>query len=321
MHFRNQQTDRLAHTTVVTTCTSEINRQTDWHTPQSSQHALQKSTDRPTGTHHSRHNMHFRNQQTDRLAHTTVVTTCTSEINRQTAKHHSRHNMHFRNQQTDCQTPQSSQHALQKSTDRLPNTTVVTTCTSEINRQTDWHTPQSSQRALQKSTDKQTGTHRCHDLHSRNRQVDGLAKTAATTTCTPEINRRIDWQARQSSQLALHYQRTDRLANTGAIKTCSPSSTDRQTGKHSRHQDMLSFINRQTDWQTQQSSHHVYSLAKQQCLITFLNTDRPQHHSIDRLKERGVEKGSGRHSTFRDRERSVFNQTNIGTGSRTTLKR
>ena len=43
--------------------------------------------------------------------------------------------------------------------------------------------------------------------------------------------------------------------------------------------------------------------------------DRPEHHGIDRLKERGVEKGSDRHSTLRGRERSVFNQANIGTAS------
>ena len=53
----------------------------------------------------------------------------------------------------------------------------------------------------------------------------------------------------------------------------------------------------------------------------FLSTDKPEHHSIDRLKERGVEKGSGRHSTLQGRERSVFNQTNIGTVSRTALGR
>ena len=53
-------------------------------------------------------------------------------------------------------------------------------------------------------------------------------------------------------------------------------------------------------------------------LRDFLNMDRPEHYSIDRLNERGVEKGSGRHSTLRGRERSVFNQTNIGTVSRAT---
>ena len=49
--------------------------------------------------------------------------------------------------------------------------------------------------------------------------------------------------------------------------------------------------------------------------------DRLEHLSIDRLKERGVEKGSGRHPTLRGRERSVFNQTNIGTVSRVALER
>ena len=56
-------------------------------------------------------------------------------------------------------------------------------------------------------------------------------------------------------------------------------------------------------------------------LGNFLNMDKPEHHSIDRLKERGVEKGSGRRSTLRGWGRSVFYQTNIGTVSRATLGR
>ena len=56
-------------------------------------------------------------------------------------------------------------------------------------------------------------------------------------------------------------------------------------------------------------------------LRNFINTDKPEHHSIDRLKERGVGKGSGRHSILLGRERSVFNQANIGTVSRATLGR
>ena len=56
-------------------------------------------------------------------------------------------------------------------------------------------------------------------------------------------------------------------------------------------------------------------------LRNFLSADKPEHQSIDRLKERGVEKGSGQHSTLQGRERSVFNQTNIGTVSRATLGR
>ena len=56
-------------------------------------------------------------------------------------------------------------------------------------------------------------------------------------------------------------------------------------------------------------------------LMNCLNTDKPEHHSTDRLKERGVEKDSGRHSTLQGRQRSVFNQANIGTVSRATLGR
>ena len=49
--------------------------------------------------------------------------------------------------------------------------------------------------------------------------------------------------------------------------------------------------------------------------------DRPEHHSTDPLKERVVEKGSGRYPTLRGRERCVFHQTisNFGTVPRTTL--
>ena len=55
-------------------------------------------------------------------------------------------------------------------------------------------------------------------------------------------------------------------------------------------------------------------------LGNFLNMNRSEHCSTDRLKVRGAEKGSGRHSTHRGRERSVFNETNIGTVSRATLR-
>ena len=56
-------------------------------------------------------------------------------------------------------------------------------------------------------------------------------------------------------------------------------------------------------------------------LGNFLNMDRPEHHSIDCLKEKGLEKGNGRHSTLRGRERSVFNQTNIGQGCKSSAFR
>ena len=56
-------------------------------------------------------------------------------------------------------------------------------------------------------------------------------------------------------------------------------------------------------------------------LRNFLNTDSPEHHSIDLIKERGVEKGSGRLPPIEVRERSVFNQTNNGTVPVASLER
>ena len=56
-------------------------------------------------------------------------------------------------------------------------------------------------------------------------------------------------------------------------------------------------------------------------LRNYLNKDMPEHHSIGRLKKRGVEKGSERHSILQGQERSVFNQKNIGTVLRATLGR
>ena len=49
--------------------------------------------------------------------------------------------------------------------------------------------------------------------------------------------------------------------------------------------------------------------------------DRPEHHSIDRLKERGVEKEAANIPPSEVGERSVFNQTNIDTVSKATLER
>ena len=79
--------------------------------------------------------------------------------------------------------------------------------------------------------------------------------------------------------------------------------------------------NGQVDWQADTSGLQLGRAEVLRGLKIFLNMDRPEHHSIDCPKERGTEKGSGRHSTLRSRERSVFNQTNIGTVSRATLGR
>ena len=75
------------------------------------------------------------------------------------------------------------------------------------------------------------------------------------------MNGQIDWQAQQTVR---GNERADRLASTADI------TSGLQLGRA----EML------------------------RGLRNFLNTDKPEHHSIDRLKERGVEKGSGRHSTL-----------------------
>ena len=54
-------------------------------------------------------------------------------------------------------------------------------------------------------------------------------------------------------------------------------------------------------------------------LRNFLNMDRPEHHSTDRPKEKGVEKWSGRYFTLQGRKRCVFKQTNIGTVLRAAI--
>ena len=44
-----------------------------------------------------------------------------------------------------------------------------------------------------------------------------------------------------------------------------------------------------------------------------------RHHTIDRLEERGVERGSARRSSFKGRGRAIVSQTNIGSVSKATL--
>ena len=73
-------------------------------------------------------------------------------------------------------------------------------------------------------------------------------------------------------------------------------------------------MNGQIGWQAQQTLHLACSFAGQESSEArgiCKNMDRPKHHSIHCLNEKGVEKGSGRPSTLPDRERSVFNDTNI----------
>ena len=51
----------------------------------------------------------------------------------------------------------------------------------------------------------------------------------------------------------------------------------------------------------------------------YLRAQSQGHHTIDRLRERVVERGSARWSSLKGRERAIVNQTNIGTVSKATL--
>ena len=51
----------------------------------------------------------------------------------------------------------------------------------------------------------------------------------------------------------------------------------------------------------------------------YLRAQSQEHHTIDRLKERGVERGRARQSSFKERERAIVNQTYTGTVSEATL--
>ena len=51
----------------------------------------------------------------------------------------------------------------------------------------------------------------------------------------------------------------------------------------------------------------------------YLREQSQGHHTIDRLEERGVERGSARRSSWKGRERAIVSQTNIGTVSKATL--
>ena len=51
----------------------------------------------------------------------------------------------------------------------------------------------------------------------------------------------------------------------------------------------------------------------------YLRTQSQGHHIIDRLEERGVERGSARRSSLKGRERVVVNQTKIGPVSKAML--
>ena len=53
----------------------------------------------------------------------------------------------------------------------------------------------------------------------------------------------------------------------------------------------------------------------------YLRAQSQGHHTIDRLEETGIERGSAQRSSLRGRGRAIVNETNIGTVSKATLEK
>ena len=53
----------------------------------------------------------------------------------------------------------------------------------------------------------------------------------------------------------------------------------------------------------------------------YLKAPSQGHHTIDRLEEKGVERGSARRSSLKGQERPIVSQTNIGTVSKASLRK
>ena len=53
----------------------------------------------------------------------------------------------------------------------------------------------------------------------------------------------------------------------------------------------------------------------------YLRAQSQGHQTIDRLEERGVERGSSKRFSLKGRERAIVSQTNIGAVSKATLEK
>ena len=80
--------------------------------------------------------------------------------------------------------------------------------------------------------------------------------------------------------------------------------------------DISKEITEQTDWRTKQPR-----LGRSEVLRSLRHNLRAQsqgYHTIDSLEKRGIVRGSAQRSSLRGRERTIVNQTNVGTVSKAT---
>ena len=78
-------------------------------------------------------------------------------------------------------------------------------------------------------------------------------------------------------------------------------------------------MNEQIDWRAKQPPQVACVSEGLRTLRHYPRAQSQGHHTVDRLEERGVDRGSSRRPSLKGRERVIFRQTNIGTVSKATL--
>ena len=75
----------------------------------------------------------------------------------------------------------------------------------------------------------------------------------------------------------------------------------------------------QIDWREKQPPQVACVSEVLRTLRHYPRAQSQGHHTVDRLEERGVDRGSSRRPSLKGRERAIVRQTNIGTVSKATL--
>ena len=124
-------------------------------------------------------------------------------------------------------------------------------------------------------------------------QVSGVLAIIQTELGSP------DWIA---SMVTIHLQKLLRVYCPGHVRVKGNDCADRLAGKT-----------------TITNGLHLSRSEVLRNLRHCLQTQGQEHHTINHLEERGLERGSARQSSLKGRKRAIVSQTNIGTISKATL--
>ena len=124
-------------------------------------------------------------------------------------------------------------------------------------------------------------------------QVSGVLVTIQTELGSP------DWIV---SMVTIHLRKLQRVYCPGHVRVKRNDRADRLAGKA-----------------TITNGLHLGRSEVLRNLRHCLQAQSQEHHTINHLEERGVERGSARQSSLKGRERAIVNQTNTGTVSKATV--